>query len=240
MVASCIYHLIESPMYCCVECGKSTGEIFLRRKSYFQVNRCGNCGNFVDKYFELSATVQFIELLLLKDEVLRHFIFNVSISSRTFAFYITILAWLKLVLLLRNSPFEVVINHIYRHQYQKEMVNAFFLCKIGLYIIFIFLEYLSYVFVIKLFRFASNFNAASILKVIVFSSYFQLFNFLAVIWDYQDCTVHEVVTDVLTTMANIKSMSILTRKSCKNIYTGILFAKAVSLGTSLVLKMLFD
>lgn len=221
-------------MYCCVECGKNTDKIFLQTTSYFQVNRCKYCGNFVDKYFEISTTVQFIELLLIKDKVLRHFIFNISIPNRIFVLYSIILVWIKLILFIRNSPFGIVINHLYRHQYQKKVMSLVSIQKILLYLVCIALEYLSYTLIIKLFDFADDVPTILILKTIVFSSYSQIFNFLNVIWDYQDSGVHEVLASFLTTLVNIKSVSILTKKPFKGIFKQMVFAKLASIRISLL------
>lgn len=203
--------------------------------SYFQVNRCKHCGNFVDKYFELSTTVQFIELFLIKDRILRHFIFNISIPNRIFALYIIILVWIRLVLFIRSSPFGIVINHIYRYHYHKKMMTLMPLHKILFYIAYIALEYVLYVLIIKSFSFAADIPAILILKVVVFSSYSQIFNFLNVVWDYQDSKAHEYVTAFLTTLVNIKSVSILTGKQFRDIFKQMIFAKLVSSSISFLL-----
>lgn len=61
-------------MYVCINCMHKEKEIFLKSS----IKTCKNCNKNMDAYFEVNNTLIFIDLLLIKKEVLAHLFYNIK------------------------------------------------------------------------------------------------------------------------------------------------------------------
>lgn len=223
---------------CCIECGNLTEKIFIRKVTHFQINRCRHCGNFVDKCFELNTTAQLIELFLVKDRVLRHFMFNVKVNTRILIFYAIILVWIKVMFIIKISPIEADVNSYYASFGEVHIPSIAFVCTILIYIIIATTECVFYIILIILTCYSYKVNTTALVKTIILSSYFQIFGFLAIIWNYQNYWIYEAISDILTLFVNVKALDIITNLKIKKLEIRIVFSKLISVALGYVLLSL--
>lgn len=223
---------------CCVECGNQTDKIFVQKITHFQINRCEYCGNFVDKCFELNTTARFIELFLVKDRILRHFMFNVKVNARVLVFYTITLVWIKVMFIIKASPLEADVNSYYASPGEVHIPTVTFACKVLIYIVIATTEYMCYIISVMLLCYSCKVKTTALAKTIILTSYFQTFGFLAIIWNYQNYWIHEAISDALTLFANIKALNIIARSEIKKLEIRVVFSKLVSMAIGYVLLSL--
>lgn len=212
-------------MYCCVECGSTTEKIFLKRATYFQINKCKSCKNLVDTYFELSRTIRLIELLLVKKKVLRHFIFNMPMHNGSLVLWTALSVWIRLMLVIRGSSAAPLCENT---------ANPF-LGRLVTYLPVTIAEHLAYVAVIWHLHAGSRVSVLSIAKTIAFANYFQAFNFLSILWNYRNHAMYEAVADALTLFAHVKAVALLCKWPYFETCAKIAVAKLVSSNTDMLL-----
>ena len=68
--------------YCCVHCGSQASALVIQYgpKNY-ALAQCPACSKLVDPYVEDSFTLKLIDLLLMKQSIHRHLLFNLSEPS---------------------------------------------------------------------------------------------------------------------------------------------------------------
>ncbi|WUR03008.1 protein ARV1 (ARV1) [Vairimorpha necatrix] len=85
--------LLLSNVSMCINCGIN---LFDTKSDY----ECKSCHKKVDKYFEVSQTLLLIDLLLFKKPVLRHILFNKTMSLLIFLSYSSLLFILNIDFML--------------------------------------------------------------------------------------------------------------------------------------------
>lgn len=223
---------------CCIECGNLTDKIFIQKVTHFQINRCEHCGNFVDKCFELNTTARFIELFLVKDRVLRHFMLNVKVDTRILVFYAIIVVWIKVMFIVKTSPIEADVNSYYASLSEVHIPSIVFVWTILIYIVIAATEYVCYVVLVMTLCYSCKVNSIVVAKTIILSSYFQIFGFLAIIWNYQNYWIYEAISDILTLFVNVKSLNIITSSKIKKLEIRVVFSKLISMAVGYILLSL--
>ncbi|EJW03454.1 hypothetical protein EDEG_02219 [Edhazardia aedis USNM 41457] len=113
-------------MYRCIKCLQLNEKVIINYSKCKQLEQCKNkkCNSYVDKYYELSETVNLIDLILLKEQVIRHFVFNYAKDNRMESIFIYfILFTLKALYIFSELKKEIEQNRFI------VMNTVFFLLK---------------------------------------------------------------------------------------------------------------
>lgn len=166
------------PMFC-IECENQN-----QNKKFL----CKFCGKKTDKYLYTSNTYKFIDCILLKDQVYRHFILNHKINIESL-FYTAILYFLPNILIffsnIKISKLEL-----------DDLLIDFHFDNI----IFQVFNQILYLFIlIVIFK---NISKDLLIYSICFSSFFSFFKIFFIIWECQDVQFY-VILDILNCCSNV-------------------------------------
>jgi lipid intermediate transporter len=177
-------------MYVCIECGARAKDVFLRRYSVLQVAKCASCSRSIDRYFELNDTIKLVDLLLIKRRVFRHFLFNLRRD------YTLPLLLMLAVLLLAEPVFRLhrilgvpdshVLVYSLTFLYPAVLRR---LCEVALWMAFSYAALHSHASLPRLFQ------------TLVLSSYYHLFIFVMMVWEYPG-DEHLLVIEFLSQISN--------------------------------------
>ena len=180
----------------CIECNKES-------KHCKQSTLCEFCCKKMDKYETTSQTYIFVDLILLKRTVFRHFLLNQKITFTRF---------------LRIFILQLIIHHIF--------VDSSFNKTPHLYLKSILLE-ITYILLVNLtLHFKSKMTFYKAIFVILFSSFFNYFKILMVLWDYNRHEYYFIV-ETLNCCSNIVALKIYEPNQILIIFT-VLISKVVS------------
>lgn len=190
-------------MFRCIECG--TKYQHNSEKTTF----CKNCHQNCDKYFEFSDTIKLLDILLMKKEIFRHYIFNYEGNSK----------------LLKFGILMILCKIIYRIEKTCKYsgIGNIMIC-IGNCL----LEFLFYFSMILLtYRKNDGITYKNVFDAIVVSSYYYLFILFIILWQYESVQYFYLL-EVLTAFSN--SVALSSMKSRESKFNGfyILFWKIAS------------
>lgn len=173
---------------------------------------CKACGNKIDKYTQVNSTYKFIDYLLLKEKVFRHFLLNSPVSPSK------ILAVLILQILpsmfLRLSNLHLSKLHIDDSPVDMMMDNLYVeMLRIGTYIIL-------------LYFFLRDIPFLSVVYFSCFSSFFSFFKILFILWEYEEIRFY-LILDFLNCCSNITAFKCIEDDYLK-VFSSVVISRGLS------------
>jgi len=173
-------------MYACVECGARSRHLFMKNSTIQQICKCGSCGKRMDRYFEVNNLIKLIDLLLLKRRVFRHYLFNnTSVFDNKAAYCLAMLGLLMIrsVMMPIAQDDEMPILVYTTSKLAKLMMtdDVMKACKRMI------MEFVELVMLIGMLMclFGRYTGFLRLSKAVVFSSFYCMFVFIMVMWNYK-------------------------------------------------------
>ncbi|KCZ82109.1 hypothetical protein H312_00384 [Anncaliia algerae PRA339] len=155
----------------------------------------------------MSETLKIIELLLFKDKILRHYIFNMVIDKKKLIIFKLFIVWIKIMLYANGTKANLTCFSLFKD-----------FCGIVIESVLYFIFIMSIFFV----------NANEIIWSLLFGDYVHVFEFLFIIWNYEDQELYSWIINILTLILHIKIIRIIKGCSYKRAIVGISCAKVLS------------
>lgn len=189
-------------MFRCVECLTPALSVISYKASLPELVYCSNSTHlhFVDKYFAYSNTILFIDLLLQKRQIIRHFVFNTKKD------YLKIFK-LGLIVVLCKILFQLLEI--------KETILLIDACNILKFALKCITKY----FVINFIKYTFLFNNIEFdvyWKIILISSYYHLVLPLLIIWKCNEKEYYHVIV-VFSEISNIISITFCSKLRLINV-----------------------
>lgn len=192
----------------CIECKKENED------SEHRKILCKFCGRKMDKYTQTNDTLKYIDCLLLKDQVFRHYLNNHKIDlGRLVYIYI----WQLIpTIMLRFSNTGISKMQI------EELEVDFHLDSI------IFQSASQGLYILLLYILLHNIPFLKLMYSIHFSSFYNLFKIIFAVWEYREIQFY-VILEILNCCSNVCALKCFDEEHLR-ICSTVLVSKIVSYG----------
>lgn len=201
-------------MYRCVECNHETEKILKKLATYNQVLVCHNkkCSKKTDKYYEYNSVMCVIDLLLMKKEIFRHFVYNIKHSNNSVVF---------------RTLLSIIFCKVF-YGYGKLKSSGLGYSLVLRILITLFAKVscstLLYIFVLnKAFNKSAKYK--TLCSAIVISDYYYFLLPFFVIWKYS--YEYMIVVEILATISNAVSLTAVMDKHFMVNLRGVVASKLV-------------
>eukprot|EP00249_Psilotum_nudum_P017285 c26250_g1_i11 orf=373-1089(+) len=195
----------KSPM-CCVHCGTPVNEVYVQYSpGNIRLTKCILCKCVADEYVECEMMIIVIDLILHKPEAYRHLFFNYPNLNKL---DLKDLIWkASMMFLILDSCKQSILGAGKVNSVKWESLSAFMFTA-GMVLALVALRsvvYLSTIFMASCFAMRRspyvNVRMADILLALLLSSYFKLFTFAMMIWDFSPIMIYMIDMFVLSSNA---------------------------------------
>lgn len=198
----------------CVECSKQV-DTCLGKKIL-----CKFCGMKYDKYNQTNDTYKFIDCLLLKEPVFRHYTLNKPANFERLFFLISIQIGVLFSIQLSNLKISTMLIRGIEYDMMFDRILTQTISQL--------------IYILILHLLLRNIGFLKIAYCILFSSFFNLFKVLFVLWQYRDVQYYMII-ETLNCCSNICAL-----KSFSNNHPKICFVVIVSKGFAFFITVLFS
>eukprot|EP00249_Psilotum_nudum_P017287 c26250_g1_i13 orf=373-1035(+) len=177
----------KSPM-CCVHCGTPVNEVYVQYSpGNIRLTKCILCKCVADEYVECEMMIIVIDLILHKPEAYRHLFFNYPNLNK---------------LDLKDLIWKASMMFLILDSCKQSILGA---GKVLALVALRSVVYLSTIFMASCFAMRRspyvNVRMADILLALLLSSYFKLFTFAMMIWDFSPIMIYMIDMFVLSSNA---------------------------------------
>ncbi|KAH7414593.1 hypothetical protein KP509_14G000900 [Ceratopteris richardii] len=207
---------LRNPM-CCVHCGTTVNEVYVQYSpGNIRLTKCVECKCVADEYVECEMMIILIDLILHKPEAYRHLFFNYPNLNKL---NMKVLIWKTcLLFLLLDSCRQSFMSAGKKVDTIKWDSLTAFVSTAGKLFGQVLLQNVIYLITIMMASYItlqryshSTFRWGDLLLALLFSSYFKLFTFAMMVWDFSPFMVQIVEMFVLS--SNTIAVKVITSHS---------------------------
>lgn len=183
----------------CVECRES--ENSHRRAGTL----CATCNKTIDRYAQACETYRYIDCLLLKDQVFRHYLLNIGITPSRYLKIVLLQLVSTIVLQIPSGSLVPSSASCLTELQAQVLITLLYVCLLC-----------------AIFRSIGWYKIAF---AVLFSSFFNYFRIIFVLWEYRDPQYHAVL-ELLNCCANITALKCFNSHRLK-VLLAVLFSRAI-------------